>query len=39
MTLEDWQRRFDELLELDLIELPEEYYEDEIFFQNTEQLD
>jgi len=28
MTEADWSKRFDELLELDLIELPEKFYED-----------
>lgn len=39
MTEADWSKRFDELIELDLIELPEKFYEDELYFKNTEQLD
>ncbi len=36
MTEADWSKRFDELIELDLIELPEKFYEDELYFKNTE---
>jgi hypothetical protein len=39
MTEADWSKRFEDLLELNLIELPEKYYEDEIYFKTTEELD
>lgn len=39
MTDDDWEKRFKELNEINLIELPEKYYEDEIYFKNTEELD
>lgn len=35
----DWEIRFGELLELNLIQLPDEYYEDELYFKNTEDLE
>lgn len=39
MTDDDWSNRFDELNKINLIELPEKYYEDEIYFKTTEELD
>ena len=35
----DWEIRFGELLELNLIQLPDEYYEDELYFKNTEDIE
>ncbi len=34
----DLDKRFDELLELNLIEMPEEYYEEKVYFESTEAL-
>lgn len=38
MTAEDWANKFEELLNADLIDVPEDYYDENILFKNSEQL-
>lgn len=38
MTEADWDKRFDDLLQLDLIELEENFYEEEMLFEQPERL-
>lgn len=33
------QARFEQLLELDLVELPDDYYDDKLFFDNPDDLE
>ena len=38
MSEKDWERRFLDLLKLDLIELPEDFYEENMLFEEPEKL-
>jgi uncharacterized protein involved in exopolysaccharide biosynthesis len=38
MNDKDWEKRFDDLLKLDLIDLPEGFYEEEMLFDEPERL-
>lgn len=38
MTDKDWANKFEELLNADLIDVPEDYYDEPIYFKNSEQL-
>ena len=38
MTDKDWEKRFYDLLKLDLIELPEDFYEETLLFDEPERL-
>ena len=38
MTDEEWRRKCEELLNADLIDVPEDYYDEPILFDNAEQL-
>lgn len=38
MTEADWDKRFDDLLQLDLIELEENFYKEEMLFEQPERL-
>ena len=38
MTQADWERRFHDLLKLDLIELPEAFYKENMLFDEPEKL-
>jgi hypothetical protein len=38
MTDKDWEGRFGQLLKLDLIELPEGFYEEAMLFEEPERL-
>ena len=38
MTDKDWEKRFHDLLKLDLIELPEDFYEETLLFDEPERL-
>ena len=35
---EEWEFRFNQLMELNLIEVPENYYHDRLYFSNTEEI-
>ncbi len=38
LTPEDWSFLFEHLMELDLIDIPDEYYKEEIFFKDPNQF-
>ena len=38
MSQADWERRFLDLLKLDLVELPEAFYEENMLFDEPEKL-
>ena len=38
MTEKDWEKRFYDLLKIDLIELPEGFYEEQMLFEEPERL-
>ena len=39
ITDAEWERRFDELMSLHLVDVPEDYYDDELFFKSPGELD
>ena len=38
MTEKDWENRFQQLMSLHLIDVPEDYYKDELWFKDPNQL-
>ena len=38
MTDADWEHRFEQLLDLHLINVPHDFYEDQLFFKKPEEL-
>lgn len=38
MTKQDWENRFNMLLKLDLIDVPEDFYQEELLFNEPERL-
>ena len=38
MTDQDWENRFQQLLDLHLIDVDDDYYNDNLFFDNPEDL-
>lgn len=39
ITDAEWERRFEELMSLHLIDVPEGYYDDELYFKDPSELD
>ena len=38
MTAEDWEYRYEQLLDLHLVDVPANYYDDTLFFSDPEDL-